>query len=90
MSVTIHLHKSQRHLADGKAHIDVEGRTVNDCLADLIHKYPDLKDNLFENPRQLNKNVEIYVNLESAYPGELKKPVRNGDEIHITLMLSGG
>jgi hypothetical protein len=30
------------------------------------------------------------VNMESTYPEELAKPVRDGDEIHITLMLSGG
>ncbi|CAB5082059.1 hypothetical protein D3OALGA1CA_297 [Olavius algarvensis associated proteobacterium Delta 3] len=90
MSVTIHLHKSQRHLADGKASVDVAGRTVNACLADLIQQYPDLESQLFENSRRLKKNVEIYLNLESAYPDELAKPVRDGDEIHITLILSGG
>jgi len=90
MSVTIHLHQSQRHLADGKVSVNVEGDTVKTCLADLIQQYPDLESQLFDNPRKLNKNVEIYLNLESAYPDELAKPVRDGDEIHITLILSGG
>jgi hypothetical protein len=34
--------------------------------------------------------VEIYVNLESAYPDELARPVKNGDAISITLTIAGG
>jgi molybdopterin converting factor small subunit len=34
--------------------------------------------------------VEVYVNNESAYPEELAKPVQDGDEIHLILMLAGG
>ena len=34
--------------------------------------------------------VEVYVNLESAYPDELAKQVKDGDEIHLTYMLAGG
>jgi hypothetical protein len=38
----------------------------------------------------LRSIIEIYVNHESAYPDELKKTVRDGDEIHLTFMLAGG
>jgi len=34
--------------------------------------------------------VEIYVNLESSYPEELAKPVRDGDELHTVLIIAGG
>jgi hypothetical protein len=30
------------------------------------------------------------MNLQSAYPNELAKPVKDGDEIHVTLLLAGG
>jgi len=38
----------------------------------------------------LANNIEVYVNLKSAYPNELAIPVKDGDEIHLTVMLTGG
>jgi molybdopterin converting factor small subunit len=34
--------------------------------------------------------VEIYVNMESSYPEELAKPVKDGDELYIVIIISGG
>lgn len=90
VSITVHLHQSQRQLAGGNATVEVEGNTVGACLADLIRQYPGLEDSLFEDHAELKRNVEIYLNLESAYPDELSKPTRDDDEIHLTLILSGG
>jgi len=90
VSITVHLHQSQRQLAGGKASVDVEGNTVGECLADLIRQYPGLEDGLFKGPAELKRNVEIYLNLESAYPDELAQPTRDNDDIHLTLILSGG
>jgi hypothetical protein len=45
---------------------------------------------LFAKKDQLLKNVEVYLNRESAYPNELVKPVKDGDEIHLVVMLAGG
>ena len=39
---------------------------------------------------QLLNNVEILLNHISAYPNELAKPVKDGDEIHLVVMLAGG
>ena len=49
-----------------------------------------MKEAIFDEKGHLHKYVEIYVNMETAYPDELAKPVKSGDEIHITIMLSGG
>jgi molybdopterin converting factor small subunit len=45
---------------------------------------------LFAKKDQLLRNVEIYLNHNSAYPNELVKPVKDGDEIHLVVMLAGG
>ena len=34
--------------------------------------------------------VNIYVNGEDAYPDELAKPAKDGDELHILYIISGG
>ncbi len=90
MGIQIHLHSTHRRHADGRAQVEVEGRTVGECLQALVARYPDLKPVLFTENGQLRRNLEIYLNLESAYPDELSKPVADGDQIHVTVMLTGG
>lgn len=90
MSVNIFLHKTYRPYAAGRETILVEGDTVGACIEDLIEKYPDIETALFERKHELKKNIEIYVNMASAYPDELNCLVSDGDKIHITMMLTGG
>ncbi len=90
MSIIVNIHRTHRHYTDGLNQISVKGRTVGECLQFLIQKFPDLQKILFNQNGALRKHFEIYVNTESAYPDELKKPVSDGDEIHITALLAGG
>ena len=90
MSVTIHLHKTHRRFAAGQERVEIEGDTVGECLLNLVDRYPDLKPQLFDGKDRLQKTVEIYLNMASAYPDELARPTTAGDRIHITLMLAGG
>lgn len=90
MSVVVHIHKTHRQHTNGLSKIEVEGNTVAQCLDHLVKQYPVLKEALFEKRDKLRNNIEIYVNLESAYPNELAKAVKDGDEIHLTVMLAGG
>ena len=90
MSIKVHIHKSHRQLTDGHPVVDVKGRTVGECLDNLINTYPDIKEKLFDKKGNLLNVIEIYVNLESAYPNELAKKVSDGDEIYLTAKLAGG
>jgi len=56
----------------------------------LVSRFPELRKWLFEKDGKLNRLVEIYVNAESSYPEELSKPVKDGDELHILIIISGG
>ena len=90
MSVTIHLHKTHRRFAVGQERIEIEGHTVGECLRNLVDRYPELRPQLFDGKGRLQKTVEIYLNMASAYPDELARATTDGDRIHITLMLAGG
>ena len=90
MGIKISIHKTQRHYTDGVETIEVKGKTVGECIEALVQKFPGIEESLFDSRGKLLSVVEIYLNMESAYPDELAKPVKNGDEIHITLMLAGG
>ena len=90
MSVKIHLHPLLFHLADNKDIVEVEGKTVGACLEKLVARYPDLTDWVFDKEREINNLFEIYVNMESAYPENLAKPVSDGDEINLVIVIAGG
>ena len=90
MSIKVHVHSSHRIYTDDQEIIEVEGTTVEECLRDLADKYPIMEDEIFYANGKLNELYEIWINSESAYPNELEKEVKDGDDIFITLMLSGG
>ena len=90
MSVKVHLHMTLRRFANDQETVEVDGQTVGQCLKDLVKKFPATESSIFDKKGGLLNVVELYVNLQSAYPDELAKAVKDGDEIHLTLMLAGG
>ena len=90
MSIKVNIHKTHRQYTDGLPVVEVKGNTVGDCLGNLVKQFPGIEKGIFDKKSNLLNAVEIYVNQESAYPDELAKPVSDGDEIYLTLMLAGG
>lgn len=90
MAIRVNIHKTHRQFTNGLDVVEVEGNTVADCLGHLVKQFPDMEKAIFDKKGKLINIVEIYVNLESAYPDELAKQVKDGDEIHLTYMLAGG
>jgi molybdopterin converting factor small subunit len=90
MAVRIHIHTTHRQFTNGLEVVSVEGSTVSECLNQLVKQFPGMEKALFAKKDKLLNNVEIYLNHASAYPNELVKPVKDGDEIHLTVMLTGG
>ncbi len=90
MAVKIHIHTTHQQFTNGQEAVPVTGNTVGECLNQLIRQYPNMEQALFGKKNQLLNNVEILVNQTSAYPQELQKPVQDGDDIYLLLMLSGG
>jgi molybdopterin synthase sulfur carrier subunit len=89
VTIEISLHKTHRRYTDGKETIEVKGKTVGECLQNLVKQYPPLEKEIFKNGK-LNPLIEVYMNGASAYPNELIKPVKEGDKINLVYILSGG
>ena len=90
MPVNVHIHKTHRQFTDGLEVVAVEGRTVEECLSQLIKQFPGMEKALFAKKDKLLNVIEVFVNHTSAYPNELVKPVKDGDDIHLVVMLAGG
>lgn len=90
MSVKINLHKTHRQYTNGEEIVEVSGNKVGECLKKLVQQYPNLENEIFDKKGKLLPVLEIYLNGASAYPDELAKDVKDGDEIHLLVMLAGG
>ena len=90
MSIKINIHKTHRQFTNGLDIVEVDGNAVGACLDNLVRQFPDMGKVLLNKKGKLLNVIEIYVNLKSAYPNELAKQVKDGDNIHITLMIAGG
>ena len=90
MSVKVHIHTTHRQYTNGLEMVEVKGNTVGDCLNHLVQQFPGMEKALFAKKDKLHNIIEIYVNHATAYPNELVKPVKEGDEIHLVVMLAGG
>ena len=90
MGIHVHIHQAHRDVTGGNSVVETAGNNVGECLTNLMRTYPGMKDVLFDKKGKLRNTMEIYVNQESAYPDELKKRVRDGDEIHLLFMVAGG
>ena len=90
MGVKINIHQNLRHLTKDLSTVEVNGKTVGECLNDLISQFPSIRRYIFDKDNRLLNYVDVYVNLESSYPLELARPVSDGDELDITLIIAGG
>ncbi len=90
MSIKIHIHVTHRQHTNGQKTIKVEGTSVGEALNNFVGLYPGIKKELFDKKGKLRHYIEIYLNKASAYPGELEKKVKDGDEIQIITFLAGG
>lgn len=90
MSIKVNIHQNLRHITNDLHTVEVNGTRVGECLNDLVKQFPGLRKYAFDKENRLLNYVDIYVNLESSYPEELAKPVKDGDELDITLIIAGG
>ena len=90
MSVKVSLHRTHRQFTDGLEVVEVQGTTVGECLDHLAKKYPGMVAAIFAKQGKLRNHIEVFLNDATTYPQELAMPVKDGDEIHIAVMVAGG
>jgi molybdopterin converting factor small subunit len=89
MSIEVYIPPSLQSQIDNVKLVKVEGKTVGECLADLICRYPQLDSGLLKG-RKIHKGLSLFVNGENAHPQGLNKPVHDGDKLYIMNILVGG
>lgn len=90
MSIEIILSPSLQPMTGNAPSMKVEGKTLGECLDDLMLKYPQLKAVLLDDNQELRKDYMVFINGENAYMEELPRPVKEGDIIHLMTFFVGG
>jgi ThiS family. len=72
--------------------VEVQGKTIGECLDDLIRQYPEIRSRLFD-PNDLLRvligiNNEAIITLNTK--SQLDKALNPDDEIRILAILTGG
>lgn len=69
----------------------VSGKTVGECLEQLAKEHADLRKILFRHNGEIHDYIYVYINKENtARDSILNRRVKDGDEIHITVLVAGG
>ena len=90
MTVTVNLYSALSEHTDGRTQVQVSGSTIGECLNDLVGQFPKLRKVLFNKAGELFRHVFVSVNMKSVRPENLDVPLKEGDELHITLIIVGG
>ena len=91
VAVQIRIPTILRPDAGGQAVVEAQGATVGELFADLVARFPTLKDKVITEDGELHKFVNVYVNVDDVrYLDKLDTKVSDADTISILPAVAGG
>jgi len=91
MKVNVRIPTVLRKYADDRVTVEVEGEKVEDALADLVTRHPQLGTHLFDKEGRLRSFVNVYLNADNIRQVEPSRlELREGDELSIVPAVAGG
>jgi molybdopterin converting factor small subunit len=90
VSVSVEIPSIFARYAGNQTGFLAEGKTVGECINDLAKKYPELGKMVLAPGGKLMNYIDVFINGESAYPGPLTKPLKDGDKLKIIMIIQGG
>jgi molybdopterin converting factor small subunit len=91
MSVRVNIfYPHLKQFTDNQDIVEVKGGTVGECISQLVEQFPGIEKGIFDKPGQLLNFIYFLINGVGVYPADLSKPVKDGDELTIVLLLAGG
>lgn len=90
MTIKVNLYPWLSEASGGRDAINVKGRTIGECLDQIDAQIPGIKEKLINEGGNVKSYVLIFLNGENAFPNELSKTVKDGDELGFILLVDGG
>ena len=80
-----------RKLTKEQAVVDIQGKTVDEILANLEKNYPGMKERICDENGQIRRFINVFVNGEDIrFKDGAKTAVAEGAEISIIPAIAGG
>ena len=84
MGIKFKLPKLLQEKTDGAVLIEVQGGSVQECITDLIRRYPGLKGMILDGEDRILLKWMVYIkNQSTVASNELSYQVKDGDIINI-------
>ena len=90
MSVNVEISSILGRYTGGVLNMKVEGKTVHECLQDMVRQFPDLQRMLLDKDGNLMHYYDYFINGESVYPKDMNRPLKDGDKLNIVYVIHGG
>ena len=91
MSVKVKIfHGELNRVINSSGEVRVEGKTVGECLQDLVRRYPAAKPLMFDSNGELLKRFYVFVNQESLFKADFARPVTDKDELILVVLATAG
>ena len=90
MSVRLRIPWFLQNATGGAKSVEVSGTTVGDCLKELVARFPQAREEIFDAGGKLSPFTDIHLGGRSIRREGLARPVRDGDELAILLIIGGG
>ena len=91
MTVMVEMPSALRQFTNNQDELDSDGKNVEEVLADLCSRFPELKQNLYEEEGSIRNFINIYVNDEDIrYADGMQTELKDGDRIQIVPSIAGG
>lgn len=80
-----------RTQTDGADTVSVNGSNVGEVLANLVEKYPALKDRIYDENGKVRRYVNVYLGDEDIrFMDNLETALDDGSEISLVPAIAGG
>jgi hypothetical protein len=86
MGIKIEIPLVLQQVTNGKGSVEVTGKTVRECMDDLVKRYPDFKEYFNEK----NPIAWISLNKEMVSLLDQEKLVTESDSLDLIFLLGGG
>ncbi len=87
MGITLHIDSALLPFTGGISTIEVNGKTVNECVDDLRKRLPELERLFDPATGKVWSDVSVYLNRIGVTTDQ---PVKDGDELTIVVGIAGG
>ncbi len=90
MSVNIEMSSFFGLYTNNTLETKVEGKTVRECLHDLVTQFPKLGRLLLDKDGNLQRTYDYFINGQNVYPKKMDQPLKDGDKLNLLYVIHGG